>query len=194
MGVLSTSMAVQVLGGAGYTTDFPVEQYFRESRIHPIHEGTTGIHGLDLLGRKVWLHEGLGWKLLQEEIQQSLNQAKLIEELQSMANSFERHLNSFNHAARELLFKRNQDPEKFLADATLFLEATGIICIGWMWLNQAITSHQAIHRGETEQGFYFGKIEAARYYMEYEIVKILGLIPRFQSSSYPTLVMQSEWF
>ncbi len=65
-GVQSTSAAVQILGGAGYTTDFPVEQYYREARIHPIHEGTTGIHGLDLLGRKVLIHDGLGWKLLQQ--------------------------------------------------------------------------------------------------------------------------------
>jgi alkylation response protein AidB-like acyl-CoA dehydrogenase len=44
MGVQSTSAAVQVLGSAGYTSDFPVEQYYRAARIHPIHEGTTGIN------------------------------------------------------------------------------------------------------------------------------------------------------
>lgn len=68
MGVQSTSAAVQVLGGAGYTTDFPVEQYYREARIHPIHEGTTGIHGLDLLGRKILFQKGLSRKLLQKGI------------------------------------------------------------------------------------------------------------------------------
>ena len=194
MGVLSTSMAVQVLGGAGYTTDFPVEQYFRESRIHPIHEGTTGIHGLDLLGRKIWMHEGLGWKKLQAQIQQTLEQAKKLEELSGMTQTFESILKKFGHAAGELLFKRNQDPEKFLADATLFLEATGILCIGWMWIKQAVSAQSALSHGASDQDFYFGKIETAKYFMEYELIKILGLIPRFHSGAYPSVDMQKDWF
>ena len=194
MGVQSTSMAVQVLGGAGYTTDFPVEQYFRESRIHPIHEGTTGIHGLDLLGRKVWLQEGLGWKTLQQEIQHSLDQVKSIQELNDLGHSFAEIFLKFNHSAGELLFKRNLGPEKFLADATLFLEASGILCVGWMWIKQAISAQKAISSGALEQSFYLGKIETARYFMEYELVKILGLIPRFHAASYPTVTMEKDWF
>ena len=194
MGVQSTSMAVQVLGGAGYTTDFPVEQYFRESRIHPIHEGTTGIHGLDLLGRKVWMRDGLGWKVLQQEISSTLKEAIELEELIDLSHQFENQLKKFNHATAELLFKRNQDPEKFLADATLFLEASGIVCIAWMCMKQAISAQRAINKGAMDQAFYFGKIETARFYMEYELPKIIGLVHRFDSSSYPTLTMQKEWF
>lgn len=194
MGVQSTSMAVQVLGGAGYTTDFPVEQYFRESRIHPIHEGTTGIHGLDLLGRKIWIRDGLGWKKLQEQIQHTLEKAKQEKELNQIRESFEFMLKKFGHAAGELLFKRNLDPEKFMADASLFLEATGILCIGWMWISQAVSAQKALSHGANDQDFYFGKIETANYFMEYELVKINGLIPRFHSTSYPTVAMQGDWF
>lgn len=194
MGVQSTSMAVQVLGGAGYTTDFPVEQYFRESRIHTIHEGTTGIHGLDLLGRKVWLHEGLGWKMLLQEIQNTLEETKSVEELKDLAKQFEKHLGSFQHATAQLLFKRNLGPDCFLADATLFLEAAGIVCLAWMWLRQAISAQNALICGASDQKFYFGKIETARYFMEYELVKVSGLTERFHSNSYPTLKMENEWF
>ena len=194
MGVQSTSMAVQVLGGAGYTTDFPVEQYFRESRIHPIHEGTTGIHGLDLLGRKVWMEEGLGWKTLQQEIQQTLELGKTVDELKNLIYDFEKHYTTFLHSVAQLLLKRNQGPDYFLADATLFLEATGIVCIGWMWIKQAITAQKAINQGTMDQSFYFGKIETARYFMEYELVKIQGINARFQSNAYPTLLMENDWF
>ena len=45
--------AIQVLGGYGYTRDFPVERLYRDNRLNSIHEGTHGIQGLDLLGRKV---------------------------------------------------------------------------------------------------------------------------------------------
>ena len=194
MGVQSTSAAVQVLGGAGYTTDFPVEQYYREARIHPIHEGTTGIHGLDLLGRKVMIHESLGWKLLQMEIQKSIESVKEYSALDELRQTFEDQFKTFNHAAAQLLFKMNQSPEIFLADATLFLEASGIICIAWMWLDQAKSAQKALENGATEQDFYFGKIETARYFMEYELPKINGLIERFYSNSYPTIEMKKEWF
>ena len=58
MGMLSISQGLQCLGGSGYCDDYPLEQYYRDARIHPIHEGTTGIHGLDLLGRKVIMKTG----------------------------------------------------------------------------------------------------------------------------------------
>ena len=60
MGVLSVSQGLQCLGGYGYCDEFPLEQFYRDARIHPIHEGTTGIQGLDLLGRKVTMHGGKG--------------------------------------------------------------------------------------------------------------------------------------
>ncbi len=81
MGCLTTSAAVQILGGAGYTTDFPVEQFYREARIHPIHEGTTGIHGLDLLGRKVTQHGGKGVQLLVADMQKAMAEAGAYPEL-----------------------------------------------------------------------------------------------------------------
>jgi butyryl-CoA dehydrogenase len=156
MGLQSTSMAIQVLGGAGYTTDFPVEQYYREARIHPIHEGTTGIHGLDLLGRKLLLHEGLGWKMLQKELQSTIQGAMTLPELAELAKTFETYCQEFAAGTAQVLFKRNQGPDFYLADATLFLEGAGLLCLGWMWLKQAITAQKALDNGSKEQDFHLG--------------------------------------
>ena len=194
MGVQSTSMAIQVLGGAGYTTDFPVEQYYREARIHPIHEGTTGIHGLDLLGRKMLLHEGLGWKMLQKEFQSTLKEAKPLPELGDIALTFEKYAQEFASDTAQLLFKRNQGPEYYLADATLYLEGAGLLCMGWIWLKQAITAQKALDMGSKEQDFHLGKIETARYTVAYELVKLKGMVERFASTNYPTLTMKTDWF
>jgi butyryl-CoA dehydrogenase len=194
MGVSSTSMAIQVAGGAGYTTDFPLEQYFREARIHPIHEGTTGIHGLDLLGRKLLIHEGLGWNMLKKEIEKTAEEAKMHVELQDLVHPFSTHYQEFGHGATHLLFKRAQGPDSYLADATLFLEAAGILCIAWMWLKQATTAQNALNMGAGEQEFYLGKLQTARYTMEYELIKLKSLLPRFSSLTYPTLTMKNEWF
>ena len=68
MSVFSVSTGLQILGGYWFCDEFPLEQYYRDTRIHPIHEGTTGIHGLDLLGRKVQLHHGLALELMSREI------------------------------------------------------------------------------------------------------------------------------
>jgi butyryl-CoA dehydrogenase len=194
MGVQSTSMAVQILGGAGYTTDFPVEQYYREARIHPIHEGTTGIHGLDLLGRKLLIQEGLGWKMLQKELESTIQGAMTLPALADLGKTFENYCREFGTGTARMLFKRNQGPDFYLADATLFLEGAGLLCMGWMWLKQAMTAQKALDLGSKEQDFHLGKIETARYTFEYELVKLKGLMERYASTNYPTLTMNTDWF
>lgn len=194
MGLQSTSAAVQVLGGAGYTTDFPVEQYYREARIHPIHEGTTGIHGMDLLGRKILIHDGLGWKMLNQEILKSINQARLTVGCEVIAQKLDDYLKLANDVASTLLQKSKEGPAIFLADATLFLEFCGQLTIGWMWLNQTRTARRGLARPDADQNFYEGKLETANYFMEYELVKMKSLAERLNSSTYPTIDMKADWF
>src|SRR5437867_1092406 len=64
----ANNLAIQVHGGYGYTRDFAVEQYWRDNRLNMIHEGTHGIQSLDLLGRKVVMHEGAGLALLVRKV------------------------------------------------------------------------------------------------------------------------------
>jgi alkylation response protein AidB-like acyl-CoA dehydrogenase len=71
----ANSLAIQVLGGYGYTRDFPVEQYWRDNRLNMIHEGTHGIQALDLLGRKVVMDGGAGLKLLATRMQATIERA-----------------------------------------------------------------------------------------------------------------------
>jgi len=68
----ANKLAIQVLGGYGYTRDYPVERYYRDNRLNPIHEGTHGIQGLDLLGRKVIQHDGASLRLLAAQIEQTV--------------------------------------------------------------------------------------------------------------------------
>lgn len=191
MGVLSTSAAVQVLGGAGYTQDFPVEQYYREARIHPIHEGTTGIHGLDLLGRKIFLEDGLGWKMLYQAIEKDIKSYQGPEDILLL---FDQSWKKSQDTVGTLLQKAQEGPEVFLADASLFLELCGILCVGWMWLRQTHVASQMIDKENADTAFLHGKIETARYFMEYELPKIHSIVKRLHSSAYPTVNMRSYWF
>ena len=72
----ANDLAIQVLGGAGYTRDHPVEQFYRDNRLNPIHEGTHGIQALDLLGRKVAMNQGANLALLAARMGTTIARAK----------------------------------------------------------------------------------------------------------------------
>jgi butyryl-CoA dehydrogenase len=63
-----------------------------------------------------------------------------------------------------------------------------------MWLNQARTAREKLARPGIDQSFYQGKIETANYFMEYELVKIKSIAERLNSTNYPTLKMEEDWF
>ncbi len=71
----ANDLAIQVLGGAGYTRDFDLELHYRDNRLNPIHEGTHGIQGMDLLGRKVLLDGGAGLGVLLGRMQATATRA-----------------------------------------------------------------------------------------------------------------------
>ena len=52
------AQSLQVLGGSGYTQDYPIEQYLRDAKIDSIYEGTTGIQAMDLFFRKIIRDQG----------------------------------------------------------------------------------------------------------------------------------------
>lgn len=193
---LSTSASVQVLGGAGYTTDFTVEQFYREARIHPIHEGTTAIHGIDLLGRKITIHNGKAIQIFFEEINKTMAEAAYEASLEPFVEKLQKSLSKAQQATGYLLGLAGKgETEKFLADATLYLEMFGIITIAWQWLNQGIVAQQKLNDAhESDQNFYQGKLATMRYFYEYELVKVDSLVKRLQSTDNVTIDMQSDWF
>ena len=193
---LSTSAAVQVLGGAGYITDFTVEQFYRDARIHPIHEGTTAIHGIDLLGRKITIHNGKAIQIFFEEINKTMAEASNEVSLQPFVEQLQKSLIKAQQVTGYLLGLAGKgETEKFLADATLYLEMFGIITIAWQWLNQGIVAQQKLNDAhEADQNFYQGKLATMRYFYEYELVKIDSLVKRLQSTDNVTIEMQSDWF
>ena len=193
---LTTSAAVQILGGAGYTTDFPVEQFYREARIHPIHEGTTGIHGLDLLGRKIIIKNGKSLQLLVTEILKTIEKASSIDRLKPFAQKLQVYLVKTDTVTKHLLGLASKDLEIFLSDATLYLELFGIMTIAWQWLVQAIKAEEALLAGASGDNFNFyqGKIFTLRYFYEYELVKIDALMKRLLSEDNVTVEMETAYF
>jgi alkylation response protein AidB-like acyl-CoA dehydrogenase len=197
MGVLSISQGVQCLGGSGYCDDYPLEQYYRDARIHPIHEGTTGIHGLTLLGRNVIMKGGKAYKLYLEEVRKTMRQAKEFNELESYVQKLKQSLEMLQQVTAYLMdVQKKETPEVFLADATLYLEFFGIISVAWQWLLQATAVVKALRNSPAgaEANFYNGKFFAFRFFFEYELPKIQGLATRLMHSDRLTVEVTPDLF
>jgi butyryl-CoA dehydrogenase len=197
MGVVSTSQAIQCLGGYGYSDEFPVEQYMRDARIHPIHEGTTGIQGMDLLGRKVTMKNGKAFGLYLEEIAQTTAKAKSIAGLAGRAARLEETVELQKKVTASLVeHAMKGEIDRFLADATLYLEMAGVICIAWQWLMQGVVAQRALDAGASGDGrtFLEGKLFTMRYFFEYELPAVEGLALRLMSPDAPTVEMEAGHF
>jgi hypothetical protein len=157
--LLANDHAIQVHGGYGYTREYPVEQFYRDNRLNPIHEGTDGIQGLDLLGRKVVMRDGAGLKLLVRTIRAAAGRAPA--ELADYARLLEAGCERLVEVTGKLW--SDGDPERALANSTAYLNAAGHLVIAWMWLEQASAA------AGREGSFYDGKRLAARYFFTHEL-------------------------
>jgi butyryl-CoA dehydrogenase len=197
MGNISISQGLQCLGGSGYCDDYPLEQYYRDCRIHPIHEGTTGIQGMDLLGRKVVVKNGQAFLLFINEIEDTIGAAHKYNELRGFANDLNSALTTLQDVTQHLItIAQHQGPEIFLADATLYLEFFGIVTIAWQWLLQGVAVQRALNNGakKADQNFYQGKMFTLRYFFAYELPKTLGLAKRLLDDDRLTVEMRAEYF
>ena len=183
----ANSLAIQVHGGYGYARDYDVEQLYRDNRLNQIHEGTHGIQGLDLLGRKVVMNDGLGLRLLVAKIQDSVNRAA------SGSAQLREHADSIAIATARLEEVTNSllsasDPSVKLANSSIYLEAAGHVVVGWMWLEQLLAV------GTKEGAFYDGKRMAAKYFVRYELPKTEAQFKLLENLDRTTLDIHPDWF
>ena len=174
MGRVSVSNGLQVLGGYGFCQEFPLQQHYRDIRIMALYEGTTGIQSLDLLGRKVTAQNGKAMRLLVKEMQSTIQNANTYDDLKAHATVLEQKMQEIQEVMQNLLqYAMKGEHEKFLADATVFMEFLGTIVIGWQWLKIAVKSKEALVTGKMEQlaDFYESKIHTMKFFYKYEMPK-----------------------
>ncbi len=184
-GLAANDLAIQVHGGYGYTRDFPVEQFYRDNRLNPIHEGTVGIQGLDLLGRKVVAGGGAGLRLLAETIAATTARAAGTE-WADLAADVDAAVARVGEVTGTLWGAG--DPDVTLANATVYLEAVGHVVVAWLWLEQVLAV------GDGEGDFYAGKRAAARYFQRYELPRTGPQLDLLASLDRTTLDADPAWF
>jgi len=170
-GLRANEIAIQVFGGAGYTRDYPVERLYRDNRLNHIHEGTRGIQGMDLLGRKVPQSGGAGMKRLGAEITSTIAEARSRPALSDLADTLGKAAARAASATAHMGAAAPQEgTEAYLANATIYLDMLGHVVVGWLWLKQALVAEAAIETASGEaHNFMSGKLTAARYFFRYEL-------------------------
>ena len=172
-GPVADDLAIQVHGGYGYTRDYPVEQFYRDNRLNPIHEGTNGIQALDLLGRKVVAQGGAGLRLLAETITATTAHAAGTQ-WAGFAADLDAAVARMGAVTATLW--GTGDPDLALANASVYLEAAGHLVVGWLWLEQALAcegSSDAFHEGKRAAARYFWRWELPRTRAQFDLLESL---------------------
>ena len=194
-GAYSVNNGLQVLGGYGFCSDFILQQYYRDIRISAIYEGTTGIQSQDLLGRKITMNNGEGLKLLLAEIIETITKASNYPELKEYCDSLSEKIKLSEKILQSLMpYALKGDFEKYLADASIFMEFFSLVIVGWNWLEIAANSQQALKDENKKYSdiFYKSKIETMKYFFEYEIPKAIGYSEIIMNPSSVTIKKEEE--
>ncbi len=192
----ANELAIQVLGGYGYTREYPVEQCYRDNRINPIHEGTNGIQALDLLGRKAMLENGAGLKLLLNKISETCADAQAFAALKPMAVQLATAAELAAATTRAAGARMAAgDVRLVLANAAHYMTLMGHLSIAWTWLWQAVVASRALPgANDLDQSFYAGKLQACRFFFATELPTVEHAARLVSSADDSAFAMQDAWF
>ncbi|MFO7749624.1 MAG: acyl-CoA dehydrogenase [Desulfobacteraceae bacterium] len=185
-----TSHGVQVFGGYGYISEFPVEQLMRDSRIFMIYEGTNGIQAMDLLGRKLSMKKGKLFKDFIDEIRQTIALAKKVEGIEAITKKVEEAVEKLEATATVLTDRaRSGEVLNAFSFAHPFLEVTGDLTMAWMllWRASVAAPKLAKKAGSLEAeaveakaaknkdaAYYAGQLGSARFFINTLLPSALG--------------------
>ena len=157
-GLIANDLAIQVHGCYGYTRDFDVEQLWRDNRLNPIHEGTTGIQAIDLLGRKILRSHGQGLGALAERVRTTA--ANATDDLREFGDAL---VDAWSEVDRSIESARAAGT-RALNEATLFLRGFGHVVVAWLWLDQAIAARRSDNPEQVRS-----KAQCCRYFYGVEL-------------------------
>jgi alkylation response protein AidB-like acyl-CoA dehydrogenase len=161
--------AIQVLGGVGYCSEFPVEQYARDSKILSIWEGINYIQSLDLVGRKLAMENGTvfqGW----------LDQVTAFAEQNAEDSDFSIDFDLLSRSARVLgafvqtfteQFQEGGNMRLIPLNSYRFLDCFAEVVMGELMLEQGLIAREKVKEvdpGSADGIFYKGKVETARFF------------------------------
>ena len=183
-GVEIASLGIQVHGGAGFIEDTGAAQYYRDSRITPIYEGTNGIQALDLLGRKIMRDQG-------EELNKFISEIKGTEITdKTIATAMLSSVEALTSASDWMLNYDGDDPRAVASGATPFLQALGLVAGGWLLARSANIA--AGTKDDSE--FYRSKVATSRFYAANLLPQVAALAQAATAGSAEIMALSAEAF
>jgi alkylation response protein AidB-like acyl-CoA dehydrogenase len=193
-GFEANTLAVQVHGGYGYTSEYLPEAWWRDQKLNSIHEGTTGIHSLDLLGRKVMMNGGRAMQLLDEEIRASVKRAREGDVDDAWCSALVEALETTTRVTMHLgALGMGGDVEGMLLHSVDYLEMFGLVVIGWQWIEQATAATTGLASESASGDFYRGKLCAAQYWLMGELGKVDHLAGLIEAGEDSYARVQPAW-
>jgi alkylation response protein AidB-like acyl-CoA dehydrogenase len=186
----ATSYGIQILGGHGFIKESGLEQEYRDTRITAIYEGTTGIQGLDLLGRKIL---GSGGKILEPFVEEIRNfctnnaNSAYVTETEASLNQLLDLTDIVGGAAAE-------NPDEVNAAGVDYLMFAGYVTLAYCWARIAKSAQTAIDSGCAGSGFYLAKLHTARFYFERILPRTQTLATAIQSGASNLMEIDEQYF
>ncbi len=168
LGLENVSLALQVHGGMGFIEETGAAQYYRDQRITPIYEGTSGIQALDLVIRKTLRDQGKGVRMVIHHIRDdigSINDSRL----ERLINVMDDAIRVVESSVEHILNLGRQSPSKPAAVCDAYLRLWGLVFCGWHMLKAADIS---MTRVKTDDGFYSNKITTAQFFFDHDMPKV----------------------
>ncbi|HET8725132.1 MAG TPA: acyl-CoA dehydrogenase [Anaeromyxobacteraceae bacterium] len=189
-----TSLGIQVHGGMGYVEETGAAQLFRDARITPIYEGTTGIQGADLIGRKVARDGGaaIGKVIADMRAVQAAAAAAGTSDLTAIASSLGEGIDALEEAARFVVANYGPDVRRVAVGAVPFLMLLGTVAGGWQMARAALAAQRRLAAGEAD-GFLRAKVTTARFYADQVLVRAPGLSRTVVAGAGAALAIEDEY-
>ncbi|EUA12242.1 acyl-CoA dehydrogenase, C-terminal domain protein [Mycobacterium kansasii 732] len=173
--------SLQTLGGSGFLTDYPIEQYIRDAKIDSLYEGTTAIQALDFFFRKIVRDHGKALQFVTAQITQTID--NIDEALKPQAALLQTALDevtAMTGALTTYLMSAAQHPTdiyKVGLASVRYLLAVGDLIIGWRLLVQAGVAHAALANGPSkdDEAFYRGKVAVSGFFAKNMLPKLSGV-------------------
>jgi butyryl-CoA dehydrogenase len=195
-GFEANTLALQIHGGYGYSSEYLPEAWLRDQKLNSIHEGTTGIQALDLLGRRAVAKNGAALAALGAEIESACTRAADSGVDPAWIAELRRAAGVVGALTMELAGRGlSGNPDAMLVHATDYLDLFGTVVIAWQWLELATASQRALAgplpRGHASRdaAYYHGNLAAAQYWIRTELPRIdhLAKLCRDAEDSYAKL-------
>lgn len=191
-GFEACNLCLQVLGGHGYIAEWGMEQLVRDARIAQIYEGANGIHALDLVGRKLPMHDGRLIKRFVKLLQDFLAQHRDDERIAEFTGPLAHSLGLLQQSTAWIAARAGREPDEIGAASYDYLRLLALTSMAWMWARSA---RVAVDRLEGDNsGFYEHKLITGRFFVKRLLPQVKSLAETLSAGSHSVMALPAEGF